>query len=125
MGRGYMIIRFFPNRSLLLKGSHGGSKRGYTETHTKRAAVSVANRLGVAKALRKFVGFYHQSQNLSLRFGEAKIFSLEKQSTFPLLGIFPIVLGWFWFAPRKPMFCRLIFPSDSKESSKESFKRIM
>jgi len=38
----------FPNRSLLLKGSHFGQKNRCTETHTEREAASMVSRPGIA-----------------------------------------------------------------------------
>ena len=49
----YSCSHFFPNRSLLLKGSHGDSKRGVPETHTKRTAVRAVARPGIATAVLK------------------------------------------------------------------------
>ena len=52
------LPRIFPNRSLLLKGSHGGSKSRYTEIHTKREAESAAGRPGIATPMTQ----KHQKQ---------------------------------------------------------------
>ena len=49
------FFALFPNRSLLLRVLVWDQKRGYTETHTKRAAVSTVARPGAARAVLKFI----------------------------------------------------------------------
>ena len=46
---------FFPNRSLLLRVLILHQRKKYTETHTKREAVSIASRPEVATAALKFI----------------------------------------------------------------------
>ena len=49
-------------------------KRGrYTETHTKREAVSTASRPGAARAVSFSLGFFHKSQKNSRDLHKAKI----------------------------------------------------
>ena len=66
------VFLYFPNRSLLLRVLILVKRGGYTETHTKREAVSAASRPGVAGAVSFSLGFFHQSQFFVLVFGWAK-----------------------------------------------------
>ena len=115
---------FFPNRSLLLKGSHGDSKRGVPETHTKRTAVSIAARPGIARPLLKSLGFYPKSQNLCTRFVLPKICPWKNSILFTF-GSFSCCC---WLLPQNLfLLLQISFLSIDLHacSFKESFKRIL
>ena len=50
-----LLSTYFPNRSLLLRVLIAVQRGGYTETHTKREAVSAVSRPGAAGAVLKFI----------------------------------------------------------------------
>ena len=67
------------------KGSHLASKRGVTETHTNRDPANGVDPPAVAKATLKIHRGFSVKAKFTSRFNDKNNFSLEKQSTFPLL----------------------------------------
>ena len=66
-----------------------GVQRGeYTETHTKREAVFVVGRPGIAKAVLHFPCKNKGFDFFGRRLNEGNFFSLEKQMVFSLFSTF-------------------------------------
>ena len=101
----------FPNRSLLL-GFSSGSKRGLRENTHKACSGQMGGSARGRRGSLKFRRVLPQKLQKVYSFTQTENFSLERQSTFALLGAprlqFPI--GWVC----SPIFfCRVIFAKSS------------